>query len=101
MIEEFNPSFVHISGPRNVVADALSRLDANFMEAGIEYDIFDEVRLTESSRDMEGLHAYDEHLEQSAGKSEETDVLYPVSAPVIGEYQQKDASHNYYEAVTN
>ena len=32
LIEEFGPTFVHIKGERNVIADALSRLDADFSE---------------------------------------------------------------------
>jgi hypothetical protein len=31
-IEEFGPTFLHIKGEKNVIADALSRLDANFNE---------------------------------------------------------------------
>ena len=30
LIEEFGPTFVHIKGERNVIADALSQLDADF-----------------------------------------------------------------------
>ena len=30
LFEEFAPTFLHIAGAKNVVADALSRLDANF-----------------------------------------------------------------------
>jgi hypothetical protein len=32
LIEEFGPTFLHIKGEKNVIADALSRLDANFNE---------------------------------------------------------------------
>ena len=32
LIEEFGPTFVHIKGERNVIADTLSRLDADFSE---------------------------------------------------------------------
>ena len=32
LIEEFGPTFVHNKGERNVIADALSRLDADFSE---------------------------------------------------------------------
>jgi hypothetical protein len=32
LIEEFGPTFMHIKGEKNVIADALSRLDANFNE---------------------------------------------------------------------
>ena len=32
LIEEFGPTFVHIKGEKNVIADALSRLDADFSE---------------------------------------------------------------------
>jgi RNase H-like domain found in reverse transcriptase len=31
-IEEFGPTFLHIKGEKNVIADALSRLDADFSE---------------------------------------------------------------------
>jgi hypothetical protein len=30
LIEEFGPTFLHIKGEKNVIADALSRLDADF-----------------------------------------------------------------------
>jgi hypothetical protein len=32
LIEEFGPTFIHIKEEKNVIADALSRLDANFNE---------------------------------------------------------------------
>jgi hypothetical protein len=32
LIEEFGPTFVHAKGEKNVIADALSRLDADFSE---------------------------------------------------------------------
>ena len=32
LIEEFGPTFIHIKGKKNVIADALSQLDANFNE---------------------------------------------------------------------
>ena len=32
LVEEFGPTFVHIKGERNVIADAISRLDADFSE---------------------------------------------------------------------
>ncbi len=32
LIEEFGPTFMHIKGEKDVIADALSRLDANFNE---------------------------------------------------------------------
>ena len=32
LIEEFGPTFLHIKGEKNIIAHALSRLDANFNE---------------------------------------------------------------------
>jgi hypothetical protein len=32
IIEEFGPTFLHIKGEKNVIAETLSRLDANFNE---------------------------------------------------------------------
>ena len=32
LIEEFGPTFLHIIGEKNVIADALSQLDADFNE---------------------------------------------------------------------
>ena len=41
MLEEYGAEFVHIAGEHNVIADALSRLDARWADDA--YDKFDEV----------------------------------------------------------
>ena len=36
LLEEYGPTFVHIKGERNVIADALSRLDARHYQQSLQ-----------------------------------------------------------------
>ena len=75
LIEEYGPTFEYIKGPKNVVADALSHLDADFIKT---------------------INDGDEAL-----VSEEFDIVtndktphyaYPLSSKLLTEYQQKDVT---------
>jgi len=69
-IEEFGPDLEYINGPRNVVADALSRLD------------------TEMSYSTYNSDAFPELFENLDDKS--LTIYYPLSTAVIAKHQWKD-----------
>jgi hypothetical protein len=75
LIEEFGPTFEYIKGPKNVVADALSRLQADFVTRQSQHD---ECLLSESF----DIVADDKTLT----------AVYPLSSKLIAEYQRKDAT---------
>ncbi len=103
LVEEYDVEFVHIKGVDNVVADGLSRLDA-------DYDT--EVDTTEITQDEQGLFsAYcmarlegldDEQYsfnnkpdvydmaEAFILESEETETDFPIHPPLIKKYQDTD-----------
>jgi hypothetical protein len=70
-IEEFGPTIAYIKGPRNVVADALSRLDTDVSST------------TASSKQIAELY------EKSDDKSLQ-DLDYPLSTQIIAGHQCKD-----------
>jgi hypothetical protein len=70
-IEEFGPTIEYIKGPRNVVADALSRLDTDVSST------------TTSSKQIAELY------ENTDDKSLQ-DLDYPLSTQIIAEHQLKD-----------
>jgi transposase InsO family protein len=72
LIEEYGATFEHVSGTKNIVADALSRLDADF-------DKVMEPHLTKSEM---------AHLFLIQGETKETD--FPLSPELIAKYQRKD-----------
>ena len=74
IIEEFNPIIKYINGPRNEVADCLSRLDADFTTY---YNEFDEVQLAE-------------RFDMNIKDDETKEIIYPLSTGTIAEYQRKD-----------
>ena len=69
-IEEFGPDLEYVNGPRNVVADALRRLDTEMSHLTYNSDTFPEL------------------FENSDGKSLTID--YPLSTSVIAKHQRKD-----------
>jgi hypothetical protein len=71
-IEEFDPGLEYINGPRNSVADVLSRLD------------------TEMSHSTLNSNAIPELFENFDDKS--LNIDYPLSTAVIAEHQQKDTT---------
>jgi RNase H-like domain found in reverse transcriptase/Integrase zinc binding domain len=70
-IEEFGPTIEYINGPRNVVADALSRFD------------------TEVSSTIASSKQIAELYENTDDKSLQ-DLDYPLSTQIIAEHQRKD-----------
>jgi RNase H-like domain found in reverse transcriptase len=70
-IEEFGPTIEYIKGPRNVVADALSRLDTEVSST------------TASSKQIAELY------ENTDDKSLQ-ELDYPLSTQIIAEHQRKD-----------
>ena len=75
LIEEYGPTFEYTKGPKNVVADALSCLDADFIKTindGNEALVSEEFDIV--TNDKMPYHAY------------------PLSSKLLAEYQQKDVT---------
>ena len=73
VIEEYGPKLTYLPGEKNVVADALSRLDADFTETYV-----DDERCIAESFDMDVVDS--KSLKQS----------FPLSTQTIAEHQRKD-----------
>jgi transposase InsO family protein len=73
LLEEYGPTYVHVKGTDNVVADALSRLDADF-----------EAQMPSADSTMEMANAF----------SKEKDESFPMSPRLIEKHQKKDKSLN-------
>ncbi len=71
LLEEYGATFEHVPGTKNIVADALSRLDADF-------ETVMEPHLTKSEM---------AHLFLIQGETKETD--FPLSPALIAKYQRK------------
>ena len=67
-VEEFGPVFKYIQGEKNVVADALSRLDADFTSHADEAQFCDHFNI----------------------EADDEEIAFPLSTRVIAEHQQKD-----------
>ena len=76
MLEEYSAEFVHIAGEHNVIADALSRLDARWADDA--YDEFDEV--SELINVMEAYPITEQEIEGTSF------LIFP---PLIKLHQQK------------
>jgi hypothetical protein len=74
LLEEYAPTFTHINGVKNVVADALSRLDADFSETEISNHIYTNNELATSYVSSEDLIEYE----------------FPISGKSFHKYQQED-----------
>jgi hypothetical protein len=72
IVEEFGPQFQHIKGEKNVVADALSRLDIEFKES-------DEIVMDEPNKELS-------YMNSGEAISEE----FPMQPELIKKYQDKD-----------
>ncbi len=71
LLEEYDPTFEHVKGNDNVIADALSRLDADFSK--------------------EPLGNTEEELAQAfVGEGEEEDAQFPLQPLLVAKYQEKD-----------
>merc|ERR1711894_80212 len=77
MLEEYGAEFVHIASEHNVIADALSRLDARWADDA--YDEFNEV--PELINVMEAYPITEQEVEETA---------FLIFLPLIKLYQQKD-----------
>lgn len=98
LLEEFGPEYTHVAGKDNVIADALSRMEANFNKAPEKEDVDDMAQvcacaLTNLIRD----ESYDipdpkDHIQMAMAfdTSEEDDQRFPLSPPLIAKEQQKD-----------
>lgn len=78
LVEEFGPSFEYIKGEHNVVADALSRLDADFTE--IHHD----------SDDIAQAERFDQVVMDDMMHTDND--AYPLSSKTIADYQARDKS---------
>jgi hypothetical protein len=74
LIEENGPAFCHIKGEKNIVADALSRMEADF---SIEYDN------QPTAYTMARSYVNKEEIKQTN---------FPMSPSVVKEHQKKDKS---------
>jgi cleavage and polyadenylation specificity factor subunit 1 len=72
LVEEYAPTFEHVKGTHNVVADALSRLDADY-----------DVKVPDKPSTYEQARAY-------ASVNEVAEYEYPLSGKVIAKYQKLD-----------
>ncbi len=72
LVEEFGPEFQHVKGERNVVADALSRLDMEFKES--------------DERATDEIPVQLSYMNTAEAKSEE----FPMSPKLIEKHQRKD-----------
>jgi len=72
LVEEYAPTFVHIKGEHNVVADALSRLDADFS-----------VNLSNQPSAYDQARAY-------ASVTEIAEFEFPLSGKTLAKYQKTD-----------
>jgi RNase H-like domain found in reverse transcriptase/Reverse transcriptase (RNA-dependent DNA polymerase)/Integrase zinc binding domain len=109
LLEEYGPTYVHVAGKDNVVADALSRMDADFNMEAVENNSIQcmqtqplDPRAYCCARSMSQLMR-DESIEIPDGKkpSEVVEYLmaknsntvsenFPLSPPLIAQYQKKD-----------
>ena len=69
LLEEYGPTYVHVAGKSNVVADALSRMDADFGEEAPSADNIEEM---------------------SNAFSKAKDEVFPMSPKLIAKYQKTD-----------
>ena len=83
LIEEFGPELIHLPGERNIVADALSRLDTNPAELLNALDISDAIDISESdyTNDL---------LAEMNDIDKLPDDVYPLTYKIIDQYQQQD-----------
>ena len=75
IVEEFAPEFLHIAGEKNVIVDALCRLDLEYKESDIKDPDF--------QKDLES--------EICLANEELTNDKFPVSLKELHQLQQKDA----------
>ena len=73
LLEEYGPTYVHVKGTDNVVADALSRMDADF-----------EAEMPSADSTTEMANAF----------SKEKDESFPMSPKLIAKCQKQDKSLN-------
>ena len=72
VIDEFAPVFKYIQGTKNLVADALSRLDADFT-----------------------IHVEEiNYIDYFNSEADDEEIIFPLSTQLIAEHQEKDASIN-------
>ena len=77
LIEEFGPKFEYVKGQKNVVADALSRMDADFLES---YDLND-------SEDFEDIIS--EKQDINPGDMTTPEYVFPIAAATLKKYQER------------
>ena len=78
-LEEFAPTFVHVEGIKNVVADCLSRNPADFPP-------------DEASEDAAGGEDYERKLSYALSNQDPDDEALPMAPKVIHNHQQKDTA---------
>ncbi len=98
LLEEFGPKYVHIAGKDNIVADALSRMEANFEEA--DATLPQEVRsqvcaytLARTVPDNSTLlpDASDQwEMAYAFGETDTDDEAFPLRPELIAKEQKKD-----------
>jgi hypothetical protein len=76
LIEEYGPKFVHIKGKKNEVADALSRMDANFLES---FETNDD--------DLKDI--IDTEKEMNPDDSTTPEYVFPIAAATLKKHQKQ------------
>ena len=101
ILEEYGPEFVHVAGKENVVADALSRMEADFDMESVDKESVDvkaqicACALSQLCRDesfavTDGKDA-EELVEVIMAKNSDTiSEKFPLSPPLIAKAQKKD-----------
>ena len=101
LLEEYGPEFVHVAGQDNVVADALSRMDADFDMEAIDNETVDTKAqicacalaqlLRDESYDVPDGKDAEEVVEHVMANSSDTiSERFPLSPVLIGKAQKKD-----------
>ena len=97
LIEEFGPKFKYLPGPENVVADALSRLDKAPTSTSEEENSDKSHKPANcfATLDVDFLNVFREddelHLAENVfSGTHKEDIVFPLSAQVISEYQRQD-----------
>ena len=98
LLEEFGPTYKHIAGKDNIIADALSRMEANFNKAPAKISIIEAAQTCAAALTMLIQHvSYDipdpndcDQMAHAFGQSEDDDKRFPLRPILISTEQKTD-----------